>query len=203
MTAVQSVRVEPVQPGDLPHLLAVCDECPLRHDVRPGTDEPWVVAAAQTFGFCGVRARVGTETVGQILISPPVHVPVHGPYASGGVSPDAAVILHLYVAPAHRHERVGRRMIERLAGLLVRRRVAGIEVRASRVGATCTAPPSDWLASRGFHVIRDDHFLLRMRMDLHSTRLWWPDLEAVQEEIRRLVGRPAPGPEPASRERPP
>ena len=111
MTAVQSVRVEPVQPGDLPHLLTVCDVCPLRHDVPPGTGEAWVVAAAQTFGFCGVRARIGAETVGQILISPPLHVPVRGPYASGGVSPDAAVILHLYIAPDHRHERVGRRMI--------------------------------------------------------------------------------------------
>ncbi len=197
MGGAEQLRVQPLQPGMVPRLPTVCDHCPLPRDEPPGTGQPWVDAAAETYGCCGVVAHLGATPVGHILVSPPVNVPVRGPYASAGVSPDAAVIMQFYVHPDHRGRRIGRRMLEELAGLLVRRRVAGIEVRASRIGPTCLAPPEDWLLEQGFRVLREDALCIRLRMDLRTTRSWWPSLASVEQGVRQLLGRPATGPEPA------
>ncbi|SDB97738.1 Acetyltransferase (GNAT) family protein [Raineyella antarctica] len=199
MAGAQQLRVEPLQPGGVPRLPEVCDRCPLPHDRPPGTDQPWVAAAAEAYGCCGVLARIGDTPVGHILVSPPLHAPVRGPYAAAGVSPDAAVILQFYVHPEYRGRRVGRRMLEELAAMLVRRHVGGIEIRASRSDPTCLAPPEEWLLEQGFRVVRKGVFGSRLRMDLRTTRAWWPSLAEVEDGVRQLLGRPATGPEPARR----
>lgn len=200
MTGAEQLKVEPLQPEGLSRLSPVCGRCPLPHEVPPGADQPWIQAAAKTYGFCGVYAHVGDTPVGHILISPPLNAPVRGPYASAGVSPDAAVILQFFVDPDHRGRGVGRRLLEELAAQLVRRHVAGIEIRASRPGATCVAPPEGWLLAHGFRVVRDDALWVRLRMDLRSTvRAWWPSLSGVGEGLRHFLRRPAPGAEPARR----
>lgn len=199
MAGAQQLRVEPLQPGGVPRLPGVCDSCPLPHGRPPGTDQPWIAAAAEAYGCCGVCARIGGTTVGHILISPPLNAPQRGPYASAGVSPDAAVILQFYVDPAQRGRRVGRRMLEELAALMVRRHVGGIEIRASRRDPTCLAPPEEWLLQQGFRVLRKEAVRSRLRMDLRTTRSWWPSLVEVEQGVRHLLGRPATGPEPARR----
>ncbi|MEA5153252.1 GNAT family N-acetyltransferase [Raineyella sp.] len=203
MAGGEQLRVEPLQPGGVARLPMVCADCPLPHRVPPGSGQSWVYAAAHTWGFCGVAARIGDTVVGHILVSPPLNAPVRGPYASAGVSPDAAVILQMYVDPDHRGRGIGTRLLEELAALLVRRRVAGLEIRASRKGPTCIAPPEDWLLVHGFRVLREDAFAARLRMDLRATRTWLPSWSALADGLRSLVGRPAPaGPEPARRPAP-
>lgn len=203
MAGVEQVKVEPLQPGGVSRLPMVCADCPLPHTVPPGTGQSWVDAAAHTWGFCGVQARIGDTPVGHVLISPPLNAPLRGPYASAGVSPDAAVILQFWVDPDHRGRGVGRHLLEELAALLVRRRVAGLEIRASRTGPTCVAPPEDWLLAHGFRVLREDVLASRLRMDLKATRSWLPSWSALVDGVRGLVGRPAPaGPEPARRPAP-
>ncbi|QGF23299.1 GNAT family N-acetyltransferase [Raineyella fluvialis] len=200
MAGAEQVKVEPLQPGGVARLPAVCADCPLPHREPPGAGQSWVAAAEQTWGFCGVRARIGETGVGHVLISPPLHAPLRGPYASAGVSPDAAVILQFWVDPDHRGRGVGRLMLEELAALLVRRHVAGLEIRASRSGATCVAPPLEWLEDHGFRVLREDAVSARLRMDLKATRSWLPSWSGLLDAVRGLVGRPAPaGPEPARR----
>lgn len=203
MAGAEQLKVEPLQPGGVLRLPAVCADCPLPHNVPPGSGQNWVDAAAHTWGFCGVRARIGDTTVGHVLISPPLNAPLRGPYASAGVSPDAAVILQFWVHPDHRGKGIGRRLLEELAGLLVRRKVAGLEIRASRTGATCVAPPERWLLAHGFRVLREDAVASRLRMDLRATRTWLPSWSAVLDGVRGLVGRPAPaGQEPPRRPAP-
>lgn len=199
MAGARQLRVEPLQPAGVPRLPPVCDRCPLAHGQVPGTDQPWVAAAARTYGFCGVVAHVDHRPAGHVLVSPPLHAPVRGPYASAGVSPDAAVILQFYVDPAHRGLGVGRRMVQELAAHLARRHVGGIEIRASRHDPTCLAPPEEWLLQQGFRVLREEASWSRLRMDLRTTRSWWPSLAGVEQGVRQLLGRPATGPEPAGR----
>ncbi len=203
MAGGEQLRVEPLQPGGVARLPMVCADCPLPHRIPPGSGQSWVAAAAHTWGFCGVQALIGHVVVGHVLVSPPLNAPVRGPYASAGVSPDAAVILQFYVDPEHRGRGIGRRLLEELAALLVRRRVAGLEIRAARKGPTCIAPPEDWLLAHGFRVLREDALAARLRMDLRATRTWLPSWAALVEGVRSLAGRPAPaGPEPAHRPAP-
>lgn len=199
MAGARQVRVAPLQPSGVPRLPEVCDRCPLSHGRASGDDRPWINAAARTYGFCGVLAHSDGTPVGHILVSPPLHAPMRGPYASAGVSPDAAVILQFYLDPAYRGQRIGRRMLEELAAQLVRRHVGGIEIRAARHDPTCLAPPEEWLLQQGFRVLREEASRSRLRMDLRSTRSWWPSLAGVEQGVRQLLGRPATGPEPAGR----
>ena len=199
MAAAQHPKVEPLQPSGISRLPEVCGHCPLPPGPPPGAGQPWVSAAVSSYGCCGVHAQVDGTTVGYILVSPPLHAPVRGPYASAGVSPDAAVILQFYVHPDHRGRRLGRRMLEELAAVLVRRHVGGLEIRASRLDPTCLAPPEDWLLEQGFRVLRQEATRSRLRMELRSTRSWLPSFAPLAHGVRQLLGRPATGPETVGR----
>lgn len=192
-------KVEPLQPSGIARLPAVCDRCPLPPGPPPAADQPWVGAAVRSYGCCGVRADLDGTTIGYILVSPPLHAPVRGPYASAGVSPDAAVVLQFYVHPDHRGQRLGRRLLEELAVVLVRRHVGGLEIRASRGDPTCLAPPEDWLLEQGFRVLRQEAAWSRLRMDLRSTRSWLPSFAPLARGVRQALGRPAAGPEAVGR----
>lgn len=200
MAGTQQLRVEPLAPGGVGRLPAMCPGCPLPPGGHPAAAEPWLASAVEAYGCCGVQALLGGTVVGYVLVCPPLHTPVRGPYASAGGSPDAAVVLQFYVHPEYRGRRVGRRMLQELAAILVRRRVGGIEVRAAHVGATCLAPPQDWLLSQGFRVLREEVTRSRLRMDLRSTRSWRPVLAPVMHGVRQLIRRPAAGPEPVGRQ---
>jgi ribosomal protein S18 acetylase RimI-like enzyme len=193
--------------GNLSALPMTCPSCLLGPGIKPGLDEDakpttWARSAQNDWGFCGVGAYAHGAVVGYLLISSPLHVPRTGPQ-SGGLNPDAAVMMSLRVVEPYAGCGLGRQLVQSAAARLIRTQFEALEVRGSLHQRCCALPPVGFLESVGFLPVDDHPLTPRMRLEFSRTLRWVPDLRPTLE---RLVGwvRPLPpapaGPVPAERQ---
>jgi GNAT superfamily N-acetyltransferase len=158
----------------------------------------WAESVISHWGYCGVLAVNDGETIGSLTMAPATKVPRLGAFATTPVSPDAAVLMGVWVASHLRGKGVGRSLVQTAAGLLVRRDIRALEaVGTHRDGPSCMAP-AGWLESVGFALVRPHPVTPRFRMNLQTTARWRPDLGAAWHRLTGLVAQPTP-PEPATR----
>ncbi len=210
-------RISELHPSGLRSLTPRCSRCSL---LAPGaadvvTDESggrdWPEAAEAALGFCGVVATVDGRAVGYLLASSASAVRDCRRRAGtclglDDFSPDALVLVGVYVDPRWREMGVGRDLVRGLAARAAGRGVAAIEASASwpprlSRAASCAQPPSRWLQAVGFRLVRERPFDPRWRLDLATTVRWRPALSRAWQRISDAM-RPAPTAEPAHRERP-
>lgn len=157
----------------------------------------WAEAVTAHWGYCGVVASQDDQIIGYLTLAPPMYVPRLGAFATTPVSPDAAVVMSGLVLEAHRGKGTGRQLVQAAAGLVARRELRALEaVGTYHEGPSCMLPAT-WLEAVGFSVVRAHPSTPRLRLDLHSTVRWVPDLGAAWHRLAGLVVQPAP-PEPAA-----
>lgn len=175
--------------------------CLLGPGITPGLDgdanpATWARSAQNDWGFCGVTAYADGAVAGYLLVSSPLHVPRSGPQ-SGGLNPDAAIVMSLRVTEAYAGSGIGRQLVQTAAARLTRTQFQALEVRGTEGRPCCALPPVGFLESVGFLPVDDHPLTPRLRLELSRTLRWMPDLRPAWE---RLVGwaRPLP-PAPAGR----
>lgn len=178
-----------------------CPTCLLGPGIVPGLEkdgEPaaWARSAQNDWGFCGVAAYANGAVVGHLLLSSPLHVPRAGPQ-SGGLNPDAAVVMNLRVLQPYAGCGLGRQLVQSAAARMIRTQFEALEVRGSIRPRCCALPPTGFLESVGFLPVDDHPLTPRFRLEFSRTVRWVPDLRPAWG---RLVGwvRPLP-PAPAGR----
>jgi len=202
-------RIRPLTAADLPSLAEPCARCTFweasltdlaspadAHDPSRAKQQ-WAEAVTQRWGYCGVLAQVDGERIGHLTMAPAAYVPRLGAFATTPISPDAAVLMSVYVTEEMRGKGLGRQLVQAAAGLLVRRDIRALEaVGTQREGPSCMLPTT-WLEAVGFQVVRPHPITPRLRMDLQTTVRWRPDLGAAWNRLTGLVVQP-PAPEPAA-----
>lgn len=204
----KSRRIRPLTAAELSTLPEPCGQCVfwesglnelVGYSGRPRPEElkgAWARAVTERWGYCGVRAVDGGETVGFLTMAPPVLVPRLAALATTPISQDAAVLLSVRVHEDFRGYGIGRQLIQAAAGLLVRRDIRAFEAIGTYRDEPSCLLPVGWLRSVGFEVVREHPVTPRLRMNLQST-LRWADLGAAWSRLTRLVGQP-PAPEPTA-----
>src|SRR5919107_1720983 len=203
-------RFRPLTADNLSALPEPCARCifwgsglsdlaaPPEHRDGQRTKLDWAESVISQWGYCGVLAVNDGETIGSLTMAPATKVPRLGPFATTPVSPDAAVLMGVWVASRLRGKGIGRSLVQTAAGLLVRRDIRALEaVGTYRDGPSCMVP-AGWLESVGFALVRPHPVTPRFRMSLQTTARWRPDLGAAGPRLPGLVAHPTP-PEPATR----
>ncbi len=205
-------RLRPMTAADLELLPDQCARCtfweatlhdlaaPDRHRDRLQVKQEWAAAVTRRWGYCGVLAADGDEVLGYAMLSPAHLVPRLSAIDHAPLNPDAAVLLSMRVEESQREHGLGRQLVQSAAGLMVRRDIRAIEAIGSYHSPSCI-PPVGFLARVGFIVVRHHPVTPRLRMDLPTTVRWLPDLGAALSRLTGLMPQPAPGPEPAHRQR--
>lgn len=199
-------RLRPFHVKHLDVLPPSCAGCPLgpaparRAD---GTPASWLRAAEQEWGQAGIGAWHGSELVGYLLLSPPLHVPREGPQSRVALSPDAAVVMTLRVLDEFSRFGLGRQLVQGAAAMVARGRAyyRALEVEATRAQPSCALPPAEFLESVGFIESRPDAVRPRLRLDLARTVRWRrPHLSTAVGRLAAWGTPPVSPPEPAARE---
>lgn len=205
-------RLRPMTAADLGLLPDQCVRCtfwdaslhdlaaPDRHRDRVAAKREWAASVTRRWGYCGVLAADGDEVLGYAMLSPAHLVPRLGAIDYAPLNPDAAVLLSIRVEEPQRGHGLGRQLVQSAAGLMVRRDIRAIEAMGSYRSPSCM-PPVGFLERVGFTVVRQHPVTPRLRMDLQATVRWLPDLGAALSRLTGLMPQPAPGPEPAHRQR--
>jgi GNAT superfamily N-acetyltransferase len=132
------------------------------------------------------------ETIGFLTMAPAAFVPRLGAFATTPISPDAVVVMSVRVIEEFQHRGIGRQLVTSAAALVARRDIRALEaVGTYRDGPSCMLPAS-WLESVGFGVVRPHPITPRLRMDLHATVRWRPDLGAAWSRLTGLVPQATP-----------
>lgn len=205
-------RLRPMTAADLGLLPDQCARCafwevslqelaaPDRHRDRAEAKREWAAAVTARWGYCGVLAADGDEVHGYAMMAPARLVPRLSAIDQTPLNPDAAVLLSMRVEESQRGRGLGRQLVQFAAGLMVRRDIRAIEAIGSYHSPSCI-PPVGFLERVGFTVVRQHPVTPRLRMDLQTTARWLPDLGAAWSRLTGLMPQPAPGPEPAHRQR--
>lgn len=174
------VSVELVSPATVRRLA-----CPYCGRPMP-PDEPGMVAAQAAWGLCGAVAFADGAPVGLVLVSAA---------AIGDPQATVALIGAGWVREGQTGQGIGRTMLRRLAGGLVRARVAAVLASSDPLRG-CAALPAGFLAGTGFAPMPRPQL---WRMDLGTTVR--PPKRSVLDRLGRLVQavRPVAPPEPARR----
>lgn len=187
--------------GSLSALPKTCPTCLLGPGITPGLESGgkpagWARSAENDWGFCGVAAYADGAVVGYLLLSSPLHVPRIGPQ-SGGLNPDAAVVMSLRVVQPYTGGGLGRQLVQSASARMMRTQFEALEVRGCSRPRCCALPPVGFLESVGFLPVDEHPVTPRLRLEFSRTLRWVPDLRPAWE---RLVGwvRPLP-PAPAGR----
>jgi GNAT superfamily N-acetyltransferase len=159
----------------------------------------WAESVISRWGYCGVLAVNDGETIGSLTMAPASQVPRLGAFATTPVSPDAAVLMGVWVDANLRGKGIGRSLVQSAAGLLVRRDIRALEaVGTYHDGPSCMVP-AGWLERVGFALVRPHPVTPRFRMNLQTTVRWRPDLGAAWHRLTGLVAPQPTPPEPATR----
>lgn len=203
MSRNEQIRLVDLHPRDCAEPRVACLDCPQDGEAAASggaglADQPWLRAAQDAWGLCGVAVLHGADMRGHVLVCPAVNVPMRGPYAREGASADAAVLMRwcLGTGPLAGDSAVAQRLLEHLAAEMSRRGLAGLEVAASRARPTCTRPSAAWLADHGFRPLREGPTTVTMRLDLRSTCSWRKAWAAQVARARQLLVSAAPSPAP-------
>lgn len=200
-------RFRPLTTADLTALPEPCGRCSFwgvgltdlaspADSRRPETTVEWAEAVIRHWGHCGVAAYNDHELIGHLTMGPAGQVPRLAAFATTPVSPDAAVLMSVWVAEEHRGHGVGRHLLQSAAGLLVRRDIRALEAVGTYREPSCL-PPAAWLEKVGFTVVRPHPVTPRLRMDLQGAQRWRPGLGAAWNRLSGLVAQPV-APEPAT-----
>jgi len=203
-------RFRPLTDANLSALPELCQRCtfwesslsdlalPADHRDRGRVKVEWAESVTAHWGYCGVLALNDGDTIGSLTMAPASLVPRLGAFATTPISPDAAALMSVWVAPESRDKGLGRALVQSAAGLLARRDIRALEaVGTYHDGPSCMIP-AGWLENVGFAVVRPHPITPRLRMDLQTTVRWRPDLGAAWHRLTGLVAQPTP-PEPATR----
>jgi GNAT superfamily N-acetyltransferase len=196
-------RLERLTLDSLEELPQRCRECvfweldPVRRMRACGHEEAekqaWLSHALREWGSVGQVLHVDDEYAGHVIWAPAVLVPGANGFATAPVSPDAILLVTMWVEPRYRGAGLGRVMIQSMAKELIRHGgIRAVEAFADTRGraGSCTVP-ADFLLAVGFATHRAHVIHPRMRMELRSTISWRGELEAALE---RLVPRRRPHP---------
>jgi GNAT superfamily N-acetyltransferase len=204
-----SRRIRPLTATEIPRLPDPCATCTFwesslsdlatspDHRDRSETKLEWAQAVTARWGFCGVMAVNDGNVVGFLTMAPAAIVPRLGAFATTPVSQDAVVVMSVHVVEEFRGKGIGRQLVQSAAALVARRDIRALEaVGTYRDGPSCMLP-APWLQSVGFDVVRQHPLTPRLRMDLHTTLRWMPDISAAWQRLAGLVPQRVP-PEPAA-----
>lgn len=194
-------RYRPLTAADLAALPEPCARCTFweasltdlaTSDQRSAsTKQDWADAVTRHWGYCGVAAYNDTEVIGHLTLAPAMFVPRLGAFATTPVSPDAAVLMSVFVAEEHRRHGIGRHLVQSAAALVSRRDIRALEaVGTHSDGPSCMLPVA-WLETVGFTVVRPHPVTPRLRLDLQTAQRWRPDLGAAWSRLTGLVVQPA------------
>jgi len=162
-------------------VLTVADVMAMTEPVEalsPGDRLAAAEAAMAAYGFAGLGLRRDSGWAGVALITPEAGLPRRHPLALGGIAPETAGLILLYVDPAHRHSGLGKRLVTGLTRRL-RNQVGGLEAQAAPLPGTSTplTPSADSLLKMGFQARRLP--LNRYRLDFAGLATW------LQDRLRR------------------
>lgn len=158
-----------------------------RHDAL----EEWVERVRTEWGECGRVLLHDDVPIGYVLYAPPAFLPGLGDVATGPPSPEAVVLVELYVVPQERGAGLGKALVQAAAKDLVLRDVTALEAFGTHrelVADDCLLPVG-FLGAVGFTTHRAHSTTPRMRMDLRAARTWMNEVELALE---RLVGAVRP-----------
>jgi GNAT superfamily N-acetyltransferase len=142
-------RYRPLTAADLAALPEPCARCTFWEaslaDLATSSDErgastkqDWAEAVTRHWGYCGVAAYNDTELIGHLTLAPAMFVPRLGAFATTPVSPDAAVLMSVFVAEEHRRHGIGRHLVQSAAALVARRDIRALEaVGTHQDGPAC------------------------------------------------------------------
>lgn len=191
-------RGRPLTAGELADLPVCGPYCP-HGDLTRAID--WATGTEERFGWCGVRFSEDGATIGYLLLAAPGLAPQCGPYRTAATSPDAAVLVRVWIDPQRRGRGLGRQLVQRAAAAAHRAGIPAIEAIGGVDAGPCAVAPLPWLRRAGFTVVRNHPLHPRVRLDLDTTvRL--PRWSAVVDRIRSLVRRPQAPPQPTGRSGP-
>lgn len=170
---------------------------PERLDALPSGHQ-WLDGVLEEWGCPGQLLLVDGNPGGWIVYAPAGYVPGVTGLPTAPVSPDAVLLVAVYVAEEHRGGGLARVLVRRMARDLKERHLRAAEafgdakgrVRSPKVGGVCVLP-LDFLTGLGFAIHRDHGTTPRLRMDLRAAVSW---REEVRGAVRRLVPSPAPLP---------
>jgi len=191
-------RAGPVTAGELAGLPVCGPSCPHGDLTR---EIGWATGTEERFGWCGVRLSEESATIGYLLLAAPGLAPQRGPYPTASTSPDAAVLVRVWIDPQRRGHGLGRQLVQRAAAAAHRAGIPAIEAIGGADAGPWAVAPLPWLRRAGFTVVRNHPLHPRVRLDLDTTvRL--PRWTAVLDRIRSLVHRPQAPPQPTGRNGP-
>lgn len=195
-------KIVRLAPEHLDQIGAPCRSClfwerdPVRRDrtADPGPEKAaWVAEVLRDWGTCGQVAVVDDVPVGYVVYAPPAFVPGAAGFPTAPVSAGAVLLTTVYVDPAAADRGLGKLLVQRMAGDLVKRDVRAVEAFGDTRGHGHCVLPVDFLEAVGFRTQRAHPTTPRMRMDLRTTVTWPSEVEAAVRHLVRAV-RPAPKP---------
>ena len=193
----KTVRLTPEHLLGLPAPCTTClfwEQDPVarsRNGDVPGAKRAWLERVLEEWGPCGQVALVDDRPVGYVVYAPEAFVPGTAAFPTAPVSPDAVVLTHAWVDPAHARGGVGKLLVQRMARDLVRREVRAVEAFADTRGAGTCLVPLEFLTAVGFTTQRAHGTTPRLRMELRTALTWRTPVEAT---LQRLVGAVRPQP---------
>lgn len=136
----------------------------------PGLEkEAWLSQTLLEWGGCGRIAFEGDSVAGFITYASPKFVPRSVEFPSGPVSPDAALLMTAFVAPAFTGTGLGRQLVQTVAADVARKGICAIETFGDARGeSNACLVPADFFRSVGFKTVRPDPRYPRLRLELKS-----------------------------------
>ena len=180
-------RVTRITAANADSLLPPCADCTFWGHPRPQDRH-------------GVFAYDDERVVGHLLWATPADRLSLPAIASAPVTPNAALLLTVFVEEDHRGGGLAKMLVQAMAADLVKDgRYTAVEAVAARSRAPECVPRESFLAAVGFKVQREHPAYPRMRMDLRTTLTWRDVRDRMPRRLPKLVTRPAPVAERGSR----
>ncbi|GAB3220936.1 hypothetical protein GCM10027447_05910 [Glycomyces halotolerans] len=128
--------------------------------------EAWLSQTLLEWGGCGRIAYDGEIVAGYVTYASPKFVPRSVEFPSGPVSPDAALLMTVFVKPQYAGTGLGRQLVQAVASDVTRRGVYAIEAFGDVRGepGACLVP-ADFYRSVGFKTVRSDPRYPRLRLE--------------------------------------
>ena len=151
----------------------------------------WFEDTLNKWGVCGKLLYDNRETLAYVQFAPLPYLPQCNNFPAGPVSEDAIVFSCLYVIPEMRGRGLGKVLLQSALKSLFKKRFKTVESFASRLDPHELAVPLDFYLKNGFYVLRDDHKLPLVRLDLRAAVTWQVNIQTMLDSIKIPVRVPA------------